>query len=194
MTAEELKALPKVELHCHLDGSLSHTFIEKRLGRKVSQSELSVSEDCRSLNEYLQKFDLPGKCIMNEAGLQEAGYDVLRSMKQENVCYAEIRFAPLLSETQDMNCNKVIEALLNGLERGKKDFGIEYGVITCAMRHHSEEEHIWDMEYVRQILQEQKACIRCQSSWNCSKRRKHLACHLPYMQANAGAYRISSIQ
>ena len=141
MTAEELKALPKVELHCHLDGSLSHTFIEKRLGRKVSQSELSVSEDCRSLNEYLQKFDLPGKCIMNEAGLQEAGYDVLRSMKQENVCYAEIRFAPLLSETQDMNCNKVIEALLNGLERGKKDFGIEYGVITCAMRHHSEEEN-----------------------------------------------------
>ena len=141
MTAEELKALPKVELHCHLDGSLSHTFIEKRLGRKVSQSELSVSDDCRSLNEYLQKFDLPGKCIMNEAGLQEAGYDVLRSMKQENVCYAEIRFAPLLSETQDMNCNKVIEALLNGLERGKKDFGIEYGVITCAMRHHSEEEN-----------------------------------------------------
>ena len=107
----------------------------------MSQSELSVSEDCRSLNEYLQKFDLPGKCIMNEAGLQEAGYDVLRSMKQENVCYAEIRFAPLLSETQDMNCNKVIEALLNGLERGKKDFGIEYGVITCAMRHHSEEEN-----------------------------------------------------
>ena len=44
-------------------------------------------------------------------------------------------------ETQDMNCNKVIEALLNGLERGKKDFGIEYGVITCAMRHHSEEEN-----------------------------------------------------
>lgn len=203
MTAEELKALPKVELHCHLDGSLSHTFIEKRLGRKVSQSELSVSDDCRSLNEYLQKFDLPGKCIMDEAGLQEAGYDVLRSMKQENVCYAEIRFAPLLSETQDMNCNKVIEALLNGLERGKKDFGIEYGVITCAMRHHSEEENARMIRTARaylgygvcaEILQEQKACIRCQSSWNCSKRRKHLACHLPYMQANAGAYRIFSIQ
>ena len=152
MTAEELKALPKVELHCHLDGSLSYTFIEKRLGRKVSQSELSVSDDCRSLNEYLQKFDLPGKCIMNEAGLQEAGYDVLRSMKQENVCYAEIRFAPLLSETQDMNCNKVIEALLNGLERGKKDFGIEYGVITCAMRHHSEEENARMIRTARELL------------------------------------------
>lgn len=52
MTTEELTALPKVELHCHLDGSLSRGFIEKRLGREVSQSELSVSEDCRSLNEY----------------------------------------------------------------------------------------------------------------------------------------------
>lgn len=78
MTAEELKALSKVELHCHLDGSLSHTFIEKRLGRKVSQSELSVSDDCRSLNEYLKKFDLPGKCIMDEAGLQEAGYECIK--------------------------------------------------------------------------------------------------------------------
>ena len=55
MTIKELTALPKVELHCHLDGSLSRGFIEKRLGRKVSQSELSVSEDCRSLNEYLEK-------------------------------------------------------------------------------------------------------------------------------------------
>ena len=78
---------------------------------------------------------------MDETGLKEAGYDVLKSMKQENVCYAEIRFAPLLSETPDMNCNKVIEALLAGLEKGKRDFGVEYGVITCAMRHHSEEEN-----------------------------------------------------
>ena len=45
MTVKELTTLPKIELHCHLDGSLSRTFIEKRLGGKVSQSELSVSED-----------------------------------------------------------------------------------------------------------------------------------------------------
>lgn len=60
--------------------------------------------------------------LMDETGLKEAGYDVLKSMKQENVCYAEIRFAPLLSETPDMNCNKVIEALLAGLEKGKRGF------------------------------------------------------------------------
>ena len=40
MTQEELIKLPKAELHCHLDGSLSKKFIEKRLGRQVDASEL----------------------------------------------------------------------------------------------------------------------------------------------------------
>ena len=47
MTQEQLIALPKIELHCQLDGSLSREFIEKRLGRKVHQEELSVSDNCR---------------------------------------------------------------------------------------------------------------------------------------------------
>lgn len=152
MTRDELSALPKVELHCHLDGSLSQAFIEKRLGRKVSQEELGVSDDCRSLNEYLEKFDLPGQCIMDEEGLREAGYDVLRSMHQENVCYAEVRFAPLLSETPDMDCRKVIEAVIAGMNQGKHDFGVGYGIITCAMRHHSAEENLRMLRISREYL------------------------------------------
>ena len=42
MTLEELKALPKIELHCHLDGSLSREFLESRLGRKVEPSEMTA--------------------------------------------------------------------------------------------------------------------------------------------------------
>lgn len=75
MTNEQLKALPKAELHCHLDGSLSREFMESRLGRRVQPEELSVSDDCTSLAEYLEKFSLPGQCIMDEKGLESAGYD-----------------------------------------------------------------------------------------------------------------------
>lgn len=152
MTTEKLKNLPKVELHCHLDGSLSQEFIQTRLGREVQQEELSVSENCSSLVEYLEKFALPGQCIMDAKGLAAAGYDVLRSMSQENVCYAEIRFAPLLSETAGMNCRDVIEALLKGLEQGRKDFGVEFGVITCAMRHHSQEDNSRMLKTAREYL------------------------------------------
>lgn len=62
MTLEELKKLPKVELHCHLDGALSSQFILARLGRVVPESEMSVSDNCSSLQEYLEKFTLPGMC------------------------------------------------------------------------------------------------------------------------------------
>ena len=152
MTQETLKELPKIELHCHLDGSLSRPFIEKRLGRTVRPEELSVSENCTSLNEYLEKFDLPGRCIMDEEGLSGAAYDLLSQMNEENVCYAEIRFAPLLSETKKMDSRKVIEAVISGMERGKKDFGIEYGVIVCAMRHHSTEDNMRMIKTAREYL------------------------------------------
>ena len=95
--------LPKIELHCHLDGSLSREFVEKRLGRTVLEAELSVSDDCTSLAQYLEKFDLPGQCIQDEKGLEGAAYDVLKGMHRENVVYAEIRFAPLLSENEPEN-------------------------------------------------------------------------------------------
>ena len=81
MTQETLKELPKIELHCHLDGSLSRPFIEKRLGRTVRPEELSVSENCTSLNEYLEKFDLPGRCIMDEEGLSGACSTSVRDKK-----------------------------------------------------------------------------------------------------------------
>lgn len=141
MKENRLIKIPKIELHCHLDGSLSREFIESRLKRQVDDRDLSVSENCGSLNEYLEKFDLPVKCIQDEEGLKAAGYDVLKNMKKENVCYGEIRFAPLLSVTKNMNTKKVIESLLMGMEKGKKDFGVEYGVIVCAMRHHSMDQN-----------------------------------------------------
>ena len=190
MTLEELKALPKIELHCHLDGSLSREFLESRLGRKVEPSEIHVSDDCQSLQEYLEKFDLPGQCLQDEKGLELAGYDVLKSMSQENVRYAEVRFAPLLSENENLSCGQVIEAVIRGMNRGKNEFGVDYGIITCAMRHHSYEENLrmirtareyLEMVCARQTLQELRPSIRCQNSWSYLDKQKSLECHLPFM-------------
>ena len=152
MTLEQLRALPKIELHCHLDGSLSREFLENRLGRKVQPSEIHVSDDCLSLQEYLEKFDLPCQCLQDAQGLELAGYDVLKNMSRENVRYAEVRFAPLLSENENLNCHQVIEAVIRGMNRGKKEFGVEYGIITCAMRHHSQEDNSRMIKTAREYL------------------------------------------
>ena len=119
--------------------------LERNDLEKLSDEELfnllSVGDDCRDLNEYLEKFALPVSLLQSEKSLEKCAYNICRELLEEGFIYAEIRFAPLLSVTEEMNCKKVIEALLKGLERGKDDFGVEFGVITCAMRYHSEEEN-----------------------------------------------------
>ena len=137
-----IQQLPKLELHCHLDGSLVKTMMERYLGRPVSESELTVSDNCRSLTEYLEKFDLPLQCLQDEKGLEEGAYTFVEDIAKENVQYIEVRFAPMLSVHGDLSCGKVIEAVRKGMERGREDFGVRYGIIVCAMRSHTTEQNM----------------------------------------------------
>lgn len=134
--------LPKIDLHCHLDGSLTKSMIERHLGRKLSEEMLTVSENCQSLTEYLEKFDLPVQCLQDEAGLEEGAYTFVEDIAKENMKYIEVRFAPMLSVHEHLSCERVIEAVGRGMERAKKDFGVRYGIIVCAMRNHSLEKNL----------------------------------------------------
>ncbi|MDO5389581.1 MAG: adenosine deaminase [Eubacteriales bacterium] len=144
----------KVELHCHLDGSLSPSYIRSQLGEDITLSQLQVSEDCRNLAEYLEKFDLPLLCMQTEEGLRRAGYDFIQSCAAENVQYVEVRFAPMLSLQKGLSPEHVIQAVLEGLEQGKQKFAVDYQVIVCAMRHHSQEENLRMLKAARLFLRE----------------------------------------
>lgn len=142
MTLEEIRSLPKVELHCHLDGSLSREYMERQIGRPIRPEEVRVSEDCRDLAEYLAKFRLPLASIQSERGLREAGYDFIKYSAADHIIYTEPRFAPLSSAGSGLSAGEIIGAVLEGLEQGKREFGVEYQVIVCAMRHQSFEENL----------------------------------------------------
>lgn len=144
--------VPRIELHCHLDGSLSQGCIEELLGRTVRKEELQVAPDCRDLAEYLEKFDLPLQCLQTPAGLKRAGYDFMKTAADDKLRYVEVRFAPLLSCNNGMKTEEVIESVLEGMKLGREESGIEYGVIVCAMRHHSEEENLGMIKAAREFL------------------------------------------
>lgn len=147
-----IQQLPKLELHCHLDGSLTKAMVERYLGHPVSENELTVSKDCRSLTEYLKKFDLPLQCLQDEKGLEEGAYAFVEEAEKENVQYIEVRFAPMLSVHDSLSCGKVIEAVRTGMERARADFGVRYGIIVCAMRHHTGEQNMEMLKCARQFL------------------------------------------
>ena len=142
MLSKEILTMPKIDLHCHLDGSLTQHCISHLLGRNVGIQELQVADDCRNLAEYLEKFDLPLQCLQTAEGLKEASKSFLLNLKNDNISYVEVRFAPLLSVNEHLNTSQVMEAVLSGLEEGKKECGISYNVIVCVMRHHNQEESL----------------------------------------------------
>ena len=183
-----IQQLPKLELHCHLDGSLVKTMMERYLGRPVSESELTVSDNCRSLTEYLEKFDLPLQCLQDEKGLEEGAYTFVEDIAKENVQYIEVRFAPMLSVHGDLSCGKVIEAVRKGMERGREDFGVRYGIIVCAMRSHTTEQN---MEMLRWIWQEMSLHIRHPDFGIFSGKPDVWKCLIPFIPERQTALKMS---
>ena len=64
---------------------------------------------------------------------------MLEDMKNDGVVYVETRFAPLLHTRKGLHTENVMRAVIRGLERGKKDFAVECGLILCALRNMSPE-------------------------------------------------------
>lgn len=152
MNKEQIEQLAKIDLHCHLDGSLTLQCVSDLLGRQVELSELQVSQDCKDLATYLEKFEVPLACLQTEKGLQKASYEFLKEVAKENIRYIEVRFAPLQSVNASMNCEKVIASVLEGLQQGKENFGVAYNVIACAMRHHTLEDNLNMLKHTREFL------------------------------------------
>ena len=139
----------RIELHCHLDGSLNIDFVQSHLAsqgininRKELEEKLKVRPDCTSLTEYLKKFDLPLLCLQTKEGLEQAAYELVMDAAKDDVAYIEVRFAPMLSTDKGLNCTEVIDGVVRGLKKGERESGTYAFAIVCAMRHHSLEQNL----------------------------------------------------
>lgn len=156
-TIENLK---KYDLHCHLDGSLSAVTIRKlacETGRDLPDdaalsSLLQVQPDCRSLKEYLMKFDLPLSCLITKENFRTAVREVLHDASLENVVYMEIRFAPLLSVHEQLSAREIIEGAIEGMEEGKAAYHVDCGLILCGMRHMAVEKNVELVKTAREYM------------------------------------------
>lgn len=142
-----VEQMPKVELHCHLDGSLSATVIEglTKLGHveleKGWRKEICVDENCPSLKEYLKCFDVPLQCLRTAKAFTKAVEEVFGEAAKEQIMYMELRFAPMLSVTETLLAEEIVCAALEGLKKAKELYPIQGNLILCCMRHHGMKEN-----------------------------------------------------
>ena len=140
-----LLSLPKVLLHDHLDGGLRpQTVIE--LAKDTGYKKLPTSDAGElagwfhrgsqrgSLPLYLGGFTHTCGVMQTEEALERTAYEMLEDMKGDGVVYVETRFAPVFHTTRGLHWEAVVKAVLRGLERGEKKFGVKWGLIVCAMR------------------------------------------------------------
>jgi len=136
--------MKRIDLHNHLDGSLPPKTILKlaemcgvALPANTEQEikkYLTVSPDCTSLNEYLEKFALPISVLQTEDCIEQAVYDLFEDLSERNVCYAEVRFAPGQHVQRGLSQAQVVSAAVKGLMRATAAFSIKGQLILCCMR------------------------------------------------------------
>ena len=151
-----IRALPKTDLHVHLDGSLRlGSLIEMARERKVKlpsttqtgMRETVFKDRYSSLNDYLQGFAYTVAVMQDTEALERAAFELAEDNYEEGVRYFEMRFAPQLHASKKMDMNEVLKAVNRGLSRAtrkanrKKEIreGIEpefhCAITVCALRY-----------------------------------------------------------
>ncbi|MCR5482920.1 MAG: adenosine deaminase [Bacilli bacterium] len=128
-----IEDLKKIELHCHLDGSVRPQTVSEILGISLEEVEkqMCFKESRKDLNEYLSKFDLPLSIMQDREGLIRVSRELAEDMKKENIIYAEVRYSPHKSTLKCLTLDEVVEATLEGFKQVE---GIKINVILCMMR------------------------------------------------------------
>lgn len=130
---DEIRKMPKVELHLHLDGSLSIGLACKLSGlsfKEVFEKMVAPSKN-DNLGEYLIKFDFPISLMQNKENLELVASDLASRLASQNVIYAEVRFAPMFHTKQGLTYDEIITSILKGFSSNKK---IKINLILCLMR------------------------------------------------------------
>lgn len=154
---EFIRAMPKADLHLHLDGSLRPSGLIEMAKRSSIElpsysveglRELVFKDNYQNLGEYLNGFQYTCAVLRDLENLEQAAYELGLDNQAEGVNYIEVRFAPqlLMDPGAGVDFDRVMHAANNGLKRAKDEYNsssdvkngdkpeFEYGLINCAMR------------------------------------------------------------
>ncbi|MEN9525210.1 MAG: adenosine deaminase, partial [Bacteroidota bacterium] len=95
----DFRPLPKIELHLHLDCSLSYAVVQQldpSVTQAIYRNEYVAPSRCNDLVDYIRRAEKPIQLMQSKEALRLVTLDLFEQLKADGVIYAEIRFAPLL--------------------------------------------------------------------------------------------------
>ena len=156
MQVNNFNKFPKIELHLHLDCSLSFDVVNKidsNIDFEEYISSFQAGSSCSSLKDYISCADRAIELMQTKENLELIVEDLFIQLFNDNVIYAEIRFAPLLHCEKGLDAKKVVEIICNAASTQSKKHNIDYGLILCTLRHYSEDESLQTVKLVKQFIE-----------------------------------------
>ena len=140
-----LKKYGLIDLHLHLDGSLSPEWMfewaeKQHIALPVKSVEqllplISAPKDCGDLNQYLECFAIPVSLLQTGEAITSAVCELVKRLDAQGMAYAEIRFAPQLHTQKGLTQHQVVEAALKGLQNGLEQSSLfKVNLILCCLR------------------------------------------------------------
>jgi adenosine deaminase len=146
----DIRSLPKISLHDHLDGGLRPQSIVEMAAEiglalpadnaKDLRNWFEKSSDSGSLVEYLKTFDVTTAVMQTREHLTRVAREFVLDLANDGVIYGEIRWAPEQHLTRGLTLDETVEAVQDGLEEGMQQVEeqggyIRTGQLVTAMRH-----------------------------------------------------------
>jgi adenosine deaminase len=144
-TRRLIEAMPKAELHLHLDGSLRvDTALDLAATRGIEApttwegmfAALVAPERCADQADLLRAFDLPIALMQDAEALERITRELVETKAADGVRYVEIRWGPLLHVQRGLSVEDGIAAVCRGARAGATDTGTTVRLICTALRSH----------------------------------------------------------
>lgn len=141
-----IQALPKSELHLHIEGSLEPELMFELAERNNVTLPYKSVEDIRNayefnnLQEFLDIYYQGMSVLLTRQDFHDLTYAYLKRVHADKCRHVEIFFDPQGHTERGVAFEDAIEGILSGLEQGEKDFDISYNLILSFLRHLSEED------------------------------------------------------
>lgn len=129
---DDIKKLKKVELHLHLDGSVSPEIASDISGLPLDEVKkmMYAKDKCSNLSEYLTKFDFPISLMQAKENLTIITKDLIKRLEDQEVFYTEIRFAPMFHVKEGLTYEEVVKTVIEA----SRESNIKVNFILCMMR------------------------------------------------------------
>ncbi len=141
-------AMPKAELHIHIEGSLEPELMFRLAARNhmdlpyTSIDELKEAYRFDNLQSFLDIYYDGASVLQRESDFYDLTWAYLKKCKDENIRHTEIFFDPQTHTQRGIAFDTVIKGIHRALEMAWQEWGISSKLIPCFLRHLSEEDAI----------------------------------------------------